>query len=67
MKINVYQLAERYEVAVSTVYNWLNRGWMPKPRRLGGRVYWLTADLDLWDSQGNPRCDSEEKEFQNER
>ncbi len=63
MKLNVYQVAERYQVAVSTVYSWLTKNWMPKPRRLGGRVFWLEEDLARWDKSGNRRpCDEIENE-----
>ena len=64
-KLNFYQAAERYEIAVSTLYSWLSKGWFPKPKRLGKRVFWFQEDLDRWDAEGYPRpCDQNNEVMQ---
>ena len=59
-RLNIFQVAQRYGVAPSTVYAWLNRGWFVPRTRLGGRVFWYEDELDQWDEDGFPRpCENE--------
>ena len=39
------ELAKVYRVAPSTVWRWVQNGTIPKPRKLGGVVYWLASDV----------------------
>ncbi|MBA3483495.1 MAG: helix-turn-helix domain-containing protein [Pirellulales bacterium] len=63
MRLSIYQVAERCQVAVSTVYSWRDKNWIPAPTRLGGRVFWSSEVLDQWEAEGYPRpCDQQEQE-----
>jgi excisionase family DNA binding protein len=37
----------------STVWRWLDHGFIPAPRRIGGRTLWLREDIELF-----ARCSS---------
>lgn len=63
MKLNIYQVATRFEVSTSTIFSWRIKGWIIDPIRLGKRVFWLEADLDQWEADGYPRpCDQPQQE-----
>ncbi len=65
-RLNIYQLATRLEVCTTTIYAWLNKGIVPRPTRLGGRIFWYADSIDEWEELGFPSCKTEyEKEFKN--
>ncbi len=60
-RLSIYAVAKRYNIAVCTLYSWLQRQWIIAPRRLGGRAFWFESDLIEWEAAGFPRpCDTKE-------
>ena len=44
-------LAERYNISVSTVDRWVSSGVLPKPKRMGAKVVrFLMADLESFEA-----------------
>jgi predicted DNA-binding transcriptional regulator AlpA len=39
-------LATRLHMTKRTIYNWIGRGWLPQPVKLGSRVYFSCAAVD---------------------
>jgi len=63
-----YEVAARYKVGVSTLYDWWKRGRIIAPHKLGGKTFWFAEDLDEWEQAGCPRpCDEKKKEAKNEQ
>lgn len=42
------ELAERLGVSIRSIENMVNRGELPKGRRLGREVYWLESVVQMW-------------------
>ena len=40
------QLAEFMNVGVATVRRWIKVGMLPKPQKLGHKVFWISADIE---------------------
>jgi excisionase family DNA binding protein len=39
-------VATRLHMTKRTIYNWIDRGWLPHPVKLGSRVYFSSAAVD---------------------
>ena len=63
--LSIYDVAARFSVNVSTIYAWLNRGWMIPPRKLGRRTMWTETEIDAWEAAGFPRPCDQQKEVEN--
>jgi len=52
MKNRIYRLSDvmqRTGVSRSTIYNWIDTGTFPAPKRLGQRILvWSEADVESW-------------------
>lgn len=51
------QVQERVPVATSTLYDWIAKGFFPKPVALGGSraVGWRQSEVDAWLAARAPR------------
>ena len=50
-RLSVYQLAERYGVKPATIWNWQRQGKLPQGFLLGSRRFWMTSDIQQWESE----------------
>ena len=50
--LSVKGVAERYSIGVSTVWNWVAKGKLPSPYKLGeNTTRWKLAELDEFDEK----------------
>jgi len=61
-RLTFYQVAHRYKVVPSTLYAWVNKGWIPKYHHIGAKSFWFEEDLITWEEAGNPRPCNQQKE-----
>ena len=49
--LTVKQVAARYSLGVSTIWQWAKEGKFPQPRKLHNATRWYTDDLTEWESE----------------
>ena len=65
-RMSIYQLASRHGRAVSTVYNWHNKGLLPPLHKMGGQSFFYLDEISEWEDSGcrpagHQRIEEEEK------
>ncbi|MCY4178537.1 MAG: AlpA family phage regulatory protein [Endozoicomonadaceae bacterium] len=46
----VKDVKSRYNLSISTLYNWISKGLFPRPVKIGPRaVRWKLSDLEEWE------------------
>jgi predicted DNA-binding transcriptional regulator AlpA len=44
------QIAERYQIARSTVWYWISIDKLPQPSKINGRTRWKLSELEKWEA-----------------
>jgi len=61
-RLTFYQVAHRYKVAPSTLYSWVNKGWITPYHHIGAKSFWFEEELIAWEEAGSPRpCEQQKK------
>jgi predicted DNA-binding transcriptional regulator AlpA len=45
---STHTLAEDLGVHISTIRLWIKSGKLPRPNKIGGLLFWQTADIAQW-------------------
>lgn len=54
------ELRQRYNIAYSTVYEWINAGILPQPYKLGPKmIRWKLSELEQWEAQNKTGVEKE--------
>jgi len=61
-RMSIYQLASRHGRAVSTVYNWHNKGLMPPLHKMGAESFFYKDEIVEWEDNGCPPAENSSKE-----
>lgn len=62
-RLNVYQMAERFNVHPSTIARWRYERVVPEPVKLGGRRFWFLDEINEWEAAGFPRTELDKKDL----
>lgn len=39
-------LIKKFKISEQTVYNWIEKGHLPKPIKMGRRIFWKKSEID---------------------